>query len=164
MNLKTETENAFKCPPLPADLQGQVDQLLSRRNTLLEVEQDSDEVSELLIEAERIHSDWRECCEQKFRAEKSSLLTPAVVSSSMAGHAKPELPNARSLEPQLEISALAEYQALKLRERKGEIAAGSAFAFWQKNREKIQADNQMEDSAYEEHRTAGGALIRRLKK
>jgi hypothetical protein len=164
MNLETEiqTENAFECPLLPVDLQAQINQLVSRRNALLEVEDDADEIGELLVEAERIQSDWRERCEQQFRAEKSALLTPAVVSPSASS--TPEAVGSRHQQSQQKISTLAEYQALKTRERKGEVPAGSAFAFWQRNREKIHADNQTDDSVYEEYRTTGGAVIRRLKK
>jgi hypothetical protein len=155
-----ETENALNCPPLPAELQWRVDQLMSRRNVLLEVEDGSDEAGELLVEAERILSDWQACCEHKSRSEKSAL-KPAV---ALSGALSPERSETVSPGSQPKVSALAEYQALRECERKGEVSAGSSFSFWRKNREKIQADNQTEDSAYEEYRTAGGALIRRLKK
>jgi hypothetical protein len=160
MNPKTETENDFECPPLPVDLQAQVDQLLARREALSNTgKADSDEFGELLIEAEKISGAWRESCEAR-RREKSALAqssTPAATSSH-----EPVSIGSSQPEPQPK-TRLQEYVGLKAREEKGDVPAGSAVAFWQKNQKEIQDDRESErDSAFTYNRT-GGAIIRKLK-
>lgn len=55
-------------------------------------------------------------------------------------------------------SALAEYESLKQREKKGEIAGGSAFAFFRKNKRAIQSESTPLRGA---KRLPSGAILHR---
>jgi hypothetical protein len=152
--MNTENENdAFVCPPLPADLQAQVDQLRTRRAALIDCDEDSDEIADLLLQSEKISRDWRELCESRWRAERKAASTasslgapaPAAENRNAAAPAQNPATFLSSAEPISEGAGyLAEFLALKAREGKGEIPAGSSFKFFRENKTAIQTENIIE--------------------
>jgi hypothetical protein len=196
MNPETEIESetdAFECPPLPADLLSQVDQLRTRREALFNLGMGSDdEAGELLLEMERTQRAWRESCESQWRREGLASARPPgevvrphaaavpdpvrVVATPVAsvttevnsggdvrGSSSAGIGTGSGSQSQSKTK-LAEYLELKTSEGKGEVPAGSAFAFWRKHKSQIDSDAHEPNSAYIDVRTAAGNLHRKLKK
>jgi hypothetical protein len=68
----------FECPALSPELRGQIDQIMARRQMLLSVDPDSDEIGELLIIAEKISQEWWKCCEKEWREEREGAPSHAA--------------------------------------------------------------------------------------
>jgi hypothetical protein len=156
MNAQNDKQkgDAFEVPPLPMELQTQVDELMTRRFALLDCgEHESDEVADLILKAEKIGRDWRELCESRWRAERKAASTasslgapaPAAENRNAAAPAQNPATFLSSAEPISEGAGyLAEFLALKAREGKGEIPAGSSFKFFRENKTAIQTENIIE--------------------
>jgi hypothetical protein len=161
----TENENtnaAFECPPLPPERRAQCDGLIRKRVALLNLnevdssEEAAEQAGELLLEAENIARTWRECCEQSWREKNNAMasgIASPIATASPRAHTGTSATSAEKSQPvaQEKTSLVAEYFALKEREKKGEVPANTAFDFYRQNASKIRCERSQQKNENDEN-------------